>query len=72
MINVNLMNAKCIIKAIFNKILTKSFERIKKKREKFEGEPPLAVPKKVIEDFIPEKSTSISEDMLIKIINGLK
>jgi 2-oxoglutarate dehydrogenase E1 component len=55
----------------FNKILTKSFERIKKKREKFEGEPPLAVPKKVIEDFIPEKSTSISEDMLIKIINGL-
>ncbi len=55
----------------FNKILTKSFERIKKKSEKFEGESPLAVPKKIIDDFIPEKSTSISEDMLKKIIKGL-
>ena len=55
----------------FNKILSKSFERIKKKSEKFEGEPPLALPKKVIEDSLPEKGTSISEDTLKKIITGL-
>jgi 2-oxoglutarate dehydrogenase E1 component len=62
---INNMNEK------FNKVLTKSFERIKKKSEKFEGEPPLALPKKVIEDFLPEKNTSISEEMLNKIIDGL-
>ncbi|NNJ53289.1 MAG: multifunctional oxoglutarate decarboxylase/oxoglutarate dehydrogenase thiamine pyrophosphate-binding subunit/dihydrolipoyllysine-residue succinyltransferase subunit [Ignavibacteriaceae bacterium] len=55
----------------FNNILSKSFERIKKKSEKFEGESPLAVPKKAIEDFSPEKSTSISEKVLESIVHGL-
>jgi 2-oxoglutarate dehydrogenase E1 component len=51
--------------------MTKSFEKIKKESEKFEGDLPLAVSKEVMDDIIPDKSTSIPNDVLTKIINGL-
>ena len=54
-----------------DKSMTKSFEKIRKESEKFEGDLPLAVSKEVMEDIIPDKSTSISNDVLTKIINGL-
>ena len=54
-----------------DKSMTKSFEKIRKESEKFEGDLPLAVSKEVMDDIIPDKSTSIPNDVLTKIINGL-
>jgi 2-oxoglutarate decarboxylase len=54
-----------------DKSMTKSFEKIRKESEQFEGDLPLAVSKEVMEDIIPDKSTSISDNVLTNIINGL-
>ena len=54
-----------------DKSMTKSFEKIRKESERFEGDLPLAVSKEVMEDIFPDKSTSISNDVLTNVINGL-
>ncbi len=54
-----------------DKSMSKSFEKIRKESKKFEGDLPLAVSKEVMDDIIPDKSTSIPNDVLTKIINGL-
>ncbi|MFI5236927.1 MAG: multifunctional oxoglutarate decarboxylase/oxoglutarate dehydrogenase thiamine pyrophosphate-binding subunit/dihydrolipoyllysine-residue succinyltransferase subunit [Ignavibacteriales bacterium] len=55
----------------FNKLMNKSFEKIRKESEKFEGDLPLAVSKKEIEVVHSEKNTSISSESLETIINSI-
>jgi len=54
-----------------NKKMSVSIEKIRKASKKFEGDQILAIPKSVIETIHSEKDTSIPEDVLTKIVNGL-
>ncbi len=51
--------------------LSQAFERIKKKATAFNTDVPLAVSKEKIESAVPVKDTSISEDVLEKVVTGL-
>lgn len=55
----------------FKKLMNKSFEKIRKESEKFEGDLTLAVSKKEIEIGHSEKNTAITVETLEKIIKGL-
>jgi 2-oxoglutarate dehydrogenase E1 component len=61
------------IKNDFQSVLNSSFERIeqKSKLNTFEGDVPLAITKEEIEEITPEKDTTISNEQLIKIVEGL-
>jgi 2-oxoglutarate dehydrogenase E1 component len=48
-----------------------SIDKIRKESKKFDGDQILAVTKKEIESIQPEKNTSITEETLVNIINGL-
>ena len=51
--------------------LSQAFDRIKKKATSFNTDIPLAVPKERIESTIPVKETSISEEVLEKVVTGM-
>jgi multifunctional 2-oxoglutarate metabolism enzyme len=55
----------------FIKIMNTSIEKIRKESKKFEGDQILAVPTKEIESIQTEKNTSITEDTLTTVVNGL-
>ncbi len=54
-----------------NKTMNASIEKIRKESKKFEGDLILAVPKKEIEIINSEKNTSITEEVLNTIVNGI-
>ncbi|MEJ2617360.1 MAG: multifunctional oxoglutarate decarboxylase/oxoglutarate dehydrogenase thiamine pyrophosphate-binding subunit/dihydrolipoyllysine-residue succinyltransferase subunit, partial [Ignavibacteriaceae bacterium] len=51
--------------------LSQAFDRIKKKATAFNTDVPLAVSKEKIESAVPVKDTSISEDVLKKVVTGV-
>ncbi len=51
--------------------LSQAFDRIKKKATSFNTDVPLAVSKEKIESAVPVKDTSISEEILKKVITGV-
>jgi multifunctional 2-oxoglutarate metabolism enzyme len=51
--------------------LSEAFDRIKKKATSFNTDLPLAVSKEKIESVVPVKDTSISEDILKKVVEGI-
>ncbi|MGE5798540.1 MAG: 2-oxoglutarate dehydrogenase E1 component, partial [Ignavibacteria bacterium] len=53
------------------KTLSEAFEKIKQKTDSFKTDVPLAIPKETIELIKPVKKTSISEENLAKIVNGI-
>ncbi len=55
----------------FLKLMNISIDKIRKESKKFEGDQILAITKKEIESINPEKNTSITEETLVKVINGL-
>lgn len=55
----------------FNQVLSKSFDNLKKKKVTFTNEPPLAVTKKELQSIHIDKNTSVTEDVLDKIILAL-
>ena len=55
----------------FIKLMNTSIDKIRKESKKFDGDQILAVPKKEIENVQPEKTTSITEETLATIVNGL-
>jgi 2-oxoglutarate dehydrogenase E1 component len=55
----------------FIKLMNTSIDKIRKESKKFDGDLILAVDKKDIETIHHEKNTSITEETLTKIINGL-
>lgn len=61
------------IKNEFQSVLNSSFDRIeiKSKLNTFEGDVPLAITKEEIEEITPDKDTTISDEQLTKIVNGL-
>ena len=62
------------IEEMQNKItgtLSEAFDRIKKKVISFNTDVPLAVSKEKIESAVPVKDTSISEDILKKVVSGI-
>jgi multifunctional 2-oxoglutarate metabolism enzyme len=55
----------------FIKLMNTSIDKIRKESKKFEGDQILAVPTKEIESIQTEKKTSITEDTLTTVVNGL-
>ena len=54
-----------------HKKMNVSIDKIRKESKNFEGDQILAVPKKMIETIHSEKNTSISEQVLTEVVNGL-
>jgi len=61
------------IKNEFQSVLNSSFDRIeqKSKLDTFEGDVPLAITTQEIEEITPDEETSISNELLTKIVEGL-
>ncbi|MDZ7623313.1 MAG: multifunctional oxoglutarate decarboxylase/oxoglutarate dehydrogenase thiamine pyrophosphate-binding subunit/dihydrolipoyllysine-residue succinyltransferase subunit [Ignavibacteriaceae bacterium] len=55
----------------FIKMMNTSIDKIRKESKKFEGDQILAVPTKEIDSIQSEKNTSITEDTLTTVVNGL-
>ncbi len=55
----------------FNQVLSRSFDNLKKKKVTFTNEPPLAVTKQELQSVHTDKNTSVSEEVLDKIIIAL-
>ena len=55
----------------FDKDLSKSFDKMKRETSKFHSDVPLAVAKEEMDEIIPEKDTSVSEELFEKIVKGI-